>query len=215
MKVGTDAVLLGAWSDVQHARQILEIGTGSGVIALMLAQRSSPAAHIDAVEIEESDASQASENVRNSPWQKKISVHHKAIQDYRPAHAYDMIVSNPPFFSNGLLPPAQKRKTARHDGTLTHEALTHHALQLMTSNGKFCVILPYTEGISFREMALGKGLHCSRQLAFYSRREKPQERWLFEFILHRSATKNEKLVLYNQAGEWSHEYKALTKAFYL
>jgi tRNA1Val (adenine37-N6)-methyltransferase len=105
MKVGTDAVLLGAWCPVGNANRILDIGTGSGVIALMLAQRSVAGAHIDAVELNTDDAQQAQANVQGSAWPSKVRVIHSAIQDHRPDAAYGLVVTNPPYFSNSLLPP--------------------------------------------------------------------------------------------------------------
>src|SRR3954468_22106190 len=115
MKVGTDAVLLGAWADVSDSKSILDIGTGCGVIALMLAQRNGGAT-IDAVEIDEASAIQAKENFERSPW--KLNVFNTSIQEF--AHPpYDLIVSNPPFFSESLLPPTTKRQLARHTKSLS------------------------------------------------------------------------------------------------
>src|SRR5690349_15209367 len=96
MKVGTDGVLLGAWADPGEAKYILDIGTGSGIIALMLAQRTNEDVIIDAVEVEATDAAQAAENISNSPWPAKVLVHHTAIQNFNSERKYDLIVSNPP-----------------------------------------------------------------------------------------------------------------------
>ncbi|MGC4023205.1 MAG: methyltransferase, partial [Cyclobacteriaceae bacterium] len=142
MKVGTDAVLLGAWMDLDNAQSILEIGTGSGVIALMVAQRTPADAHIDAIEIEEQDATQAKENVKNSPWPSKIGIHQAAFQDFENKTKYDLIFSNPPYFNKSLLPPSSERSRVRHTNTLSYEELIVHSLRLINTKGKLAVILP-------------------------------------------------------------------------
>lgn len=213
MKVGTDAVVLGAWVNVAHASRILEIGTGSGVIALMLAQRSAHAAHIDAIEIAEEDAAQARQNVERSPWAGKIKVLHVPIQDFRAA-PYDLIVCNPPFFSDSLLPPSEKRKQARHTGLLTQEELIENSMRLMTDAGRLAVILPVKEGERFKSLARRNQLKLHRALTFFSRKGKPQERWLFEFSTLPGEAKIESLTLH-EGLDWSPAYKELTKDFYL
>jgi len=102
-KVGTDAVLLGSWVNVKGAKKILDIGTGCGVIALMLAQRTEDDVMIDAIEVEKADAAQAMENILSSPWPNKVSVFEKSLKEFNPGMPYDLIVSNPPFFINSLL----------------------------------------------------------------------------------------------------------------
>jgi tRNA1Val (adenine37-N6)-methyltransferase len=205
MKVGTDAVLLGAWVSINHAKSILDIGTGSGVIALMLAQRSN--ALIDAVEPDKNSAEQAAVNFRSSPWSNRLRVYNLPIQDFEYSH-YDLIVSNPPFFSNSLLPPNASRQAARHTETLSFDDLI-----LATKHGRLAVILPATEGNLFREKAREQGLHCNRSLAFYSRRDKPQERWLMEFSQNPGEITTEKLVLYEEKDRWTKEYALLVKDF--
>lgn len=203
MKVGTDAVLLGAWADVANAKSILDIGTGCGVIALMLAQRSN--AIVDAVEIDVESAKQAKENFDASPW--KINIHNTAVQDL--AGQYDLIVSNPPFFNNSLLPPASSRQKARHTTTLTHEDLMKSVSRLLTPGGKFAVIVPDNALISNPY-----GLTCSRATAVYPRQK--LERWLLEFSSNEKASfrEEERLVLFD-GDERSQEYSRLTREFYL
>jgi len=121
LRVGTDAVLLGSWVDVNKAKVILDVGTGSGVIALMLAQRTEDDVQIDAIEIEKEDVSQAKENVLPSPWPKKVSIFEKSFQEFVPPLKYDLIVSNPPYFINSLLPPTVHRARTRHTEHLTFE----------------------------------------------------------------------------------------------
>jgi tRNA1Val (adenine37-N6)-methyltransferase len=216
-KVGTDGVLLGAWVSVNNCKNILEIGTGSGVIALMLAQRTGGEVMIDAVEIQHEDARQAQENVTKSLWQEKISVHETAIQDFSSTIQYDVIVSNPPYFVNSWLPPNEQRTKVRHTSTLSFIELLQAVIKNLTITGLFALILPYTEAMQFIQLAESVGLHLVRQCAFKSRNHKPVERVLMEFSHVSCPLTSEHLVLYkNENGEeWSDEYKQLTKDFYL
>ena len=116
MKVGTDGVLLGAWADCNGAKRILDIGTGTGVIALMLAQRNAEA-EVQAVEIDETATRRARSNFDLSPWAERLTVENCAVQEFAPAEKFDLIVSNPPYFVDSLLPPDAKRSTARHTTT--------------------------------------------------------------------------------------------------
>ncbi len=205
MKVGTDAVLLGAWVNVGNAKTILDIGTGCGVIALMLAQRS--AARIDAVEPDGNSVMEAQKNFNNSRWSDRLSIHHTSIQAYQHL-PYDLIVSNPPFFSNSLLPPKATRQVARHTGTLSFDDLLH-----ATKGGRLAIILPTAEGNLFRKKARDHGLYCNRSLAFYSRRNKPQERWLMEFSSKETEESMENLILYEENDRWTAVYADLVKDF--
>jgi tRNA1Val (adenine37-N6)-methyltransferase len=216
MKVGTDAVLLGAWVHVRNAQQILDIGTGSGTIALMLAQRSvDTGATIDAVEIEETDALQAKENFTTSPWSSRIHLHHVAIQQFRPYKYYDVIVSNPPYFNNSQKPPDTKRHQARHTVTLPYDELIAATLRLLYEDGSFNVILPFTEGLHFIDVAKQHGLFCSRQFSFRSKAQKPIERLLLEFRKTENTIETGEIVLYQDNEKWSDEYIRLTSDFYL
>lgn len=215
MKVGTDAVLLGTWTAVGVANRILEIGTGSGVIALMLAQRTNQNVEIDAVEILAEDAAQAEQNFIQSPWAAKIKMHHTAIQGFNAA-PYDLIVCNPPFFSNSLLPPSGKRKIARHTLSITQPELVKQVDRLLSQKGRFALILPVEEGEKFKTVAGKANLHCNRKMAIYTRMNKPQERWLLEFSREKKGGPHrESLTLYGQGENWSSAYKDLTKSFYL
>jgi tRNA1Val (adenine37-N6)-methyltransferase len=217
MKVGTDAVLLGAWVEVgADVKRILDVGTGCGVIALMMAQRSGFDARIDAVETDESSVLQARENVRQSPWPDKVQIHHTPVQVFN-SKTYDLVVSNPPYFSKSLLPPASGRKAARHTETLSFAELIENAKRLLSPKGTLAVILPVAEGSHFRDLATSFQLHCHRSAAFFSRRGKPQERWLLEFSFPgvMPAREPETIVLYEYGDQWTSEYSRLTGDFYL
>jgi tRNA1Val (adenine37-N6)-methyltransferase len=214
-KVGTDGVLLAAWVGVSGVRSILEIGTGSGVMALVLAQRTDKHCSIDAVEVDKESAEQAVENVLRSPWPKKVDVHHMSIQAFDSDRRYDLIVSNPPYFVKSSLPPEVKRSNARHTGTLSFEDLTDAALRLLKPDGKLAVILPVVEAQSFIEIAGRKKMYCIRQCEVQSRKHKPVERILLEFGLKPAQTLVDNLVIHGEKAEWSEEYTRLTGAFYL
>jgi tRNA1Val (adenine37-N6)-methyltransferase len=130
MKVGTDAVLLGAWANLPPTGSVLDVGTGTGIIAMMAAQRSN--GNVDAIEIDIDAYIQAAENCANCKWQDRINVHHKSLQDYSAEtnKKYDAIVSNPPYFDNCLQAASESRTMARHTCTLKFEELLHGAISL-------------------------------------------------------------------------------------
>jgi tRNA1Val (adenine37-N6)-methyltransferase len=215
MKVGTDAVLLGAWVKVDGAATLLDIGTGSGLIALMLAQRSDEKAIIDAVELQADAAAQAAVNVANSPWPGKVIVHNARIQEYRPQVRYNVIVSNPPYFTNSLRPPSLDRTRARHDAALTPQELSLSAASLLSTEGAFSLILPLSESDSFVMCAVRNNLFLARMTRFFSRHGKAQERALMEFRRQPSSLQEDSLVLYKSGTKWTDKYWELTNDFYL
>jgi tRNA1Val (adenine37-N6)-methyltransferase len=214
-KVGTDGVLLGAWAAVQDTNEILEIGTGSGVIALILAQRTSTKTHIDAVELDRNSAEQASDNVAASPWPTKVSVHHSSIQFFQSPKKYDLVISNPPFFVNSTRSPENERTNARHTGELTFDELIDVALKFLNGDGRLAIILPTTEATLFIEKAAEKNLYCQKKCEVQSRNHKPIERILLEFGLKPAQILAGNLVIHGLRDEWSEEYVNLTKDFYL
>jgi tRNA1Val (adenine37-N6)-methyltransferase len=214
MKVGTDGVLLGAWVDIRDAHNILDIGTGSGVIALMLAQRTSGAANIESVEIEKDAADQAAENFRTSPWPSKVSVQQVAIQNYFPPVRFDLIVSNPPYFNKSLKPPDETRHQVRHTALLPYDELLKAAARLLSPAGRLSLILPYQEAITFVELAERYELFCTRRYHFRTRIEKAVERTLLEFCSIREPVDEGELLLYDKGVEWSATYRNLVSDFY-
>ena len=156
MKVGTDAVLLGSWINPGNAINILDIGTGTGVIALMLAQQST--AVVDAIDIDEGAYQQARENFRISPWFMRMAVERISLQDFVKTYPnrYDIIVSNPPYFHNASKPSTESRLNARHATALSFEDLSMGVKQLLKPGGRFYVILPKQEGLEFMDIAQSK-----------------------------------------------------------
>lgn len=216
-KVGTDGVLLGAWANVSESDlSLLDIGTGSGLIAIMLAQRSATRAHIDALDIAADDVQQARENVLMSPWPEKVTVHHVALQDFFPEKQYDLIVSNPPFFVRSLLPLDEKRSQARHTLELSFRDLLANVSRLLKPQGKFAVIMPSIAAAGFITLAGTHSLFPLRKCIFRARANKPPERSLVEFSERPGKTSDENLILYDDASDrWSPSYRTLTSAFYL
>jgi tRNA1Val (adenine37-N6)-methyltransferase len=220
MKVGTDGVLLGAWVGLQDVNYALDIGTGCGVIALMLAQRKS-ALSIDAVEVLAADAQQAYENVESSPWRERIMVHHSSIQEFGSSRRYDLIVTNPPFFDGSMLPPHPGRASVRHTMSLSHGELLAAVHRLLEPAGRFGIILPSAGFDSFNKQAEKGGLFPRRVLAFQTRPGRPSERHLVEYARRSGALTEETMSLYtgafqdNSHDHWSNEYRALVNDFYL
>ncbi len=217
MKVGTDGVLLGAWVDVQGAEKILDIGTGTGVIAIMLAQRSATA-EIHAVEIDEDSYSQAAENMAGSPWAERLQAHLDSIQHFSKTSGrqFDLIVSNPPFFSGGTLSNSQDKTSVRHTVKLPHGDLLAAVRTLLAPKGKFCLILPNLEGLRFREMAAHYHFYCSKITEIQSRPGKPVERLLLQFEKTvKKLEKNTLLIHQGTANQHSADFQTLTGGFYL
>jgi tRNA1Val (adenine37-N6)-methyltransferase len=216
MKVGTDAVLLGAVADVGNSRQVLEIGTGCGVIALMLAQRSD--AVIDAVEIDEESAGQATENAKNSPWKNRISIIHSSLQDFtkQAAKKYDIIISNPPYFSGSLKSANTKRNLSRHDEMLSLYELLSCVQELMSGDASLWLILPVKESSQLIKKALETGFSVHYILKIMTKSGCAPERFIL--LLKKSIpekTVEEILVIKNDDGLYTKEYKELTKDYYI
>ncbi len=214
MKVGTDGVLLGAWVNLSDEQTILDIGTGTGLIALMLAQRSH--AHVDAVESEINASKQAKENVQRSPWSKRIKIYHQPVQDFKPGKKYDLIITNPPYFINSKENPDINKTQARHTQTLSQDQLLSAVLRLLKKDGKLSIILPYVEGKMFLEAAQKKGLYCSRKTFVKPTPNKEPKRLMLEFTFKKKPLNEDYLVIENnKRHHYSKEYKELTKEFYL
>ena len=218
MKVGTDGVLLGAWVEAEAAQSILDIGTGTGVIAVMLAQRNE-FAPVHGVEIDDEAAAQAAENMRATPWAERLHVRHHSIQDYArdTEQRYDLIVSNPPFFTGGVLSQSENKTGVRHTVKLPHGDLLIATQTLLTQQGVFAVVLPLLEGLRFVEMARSYRLYCERMTEVRTKAGKPVSRLLLQFTRHipHAIRKDELIIQQDEANAWTPEYRELTKEFYL
>lgn len=218
MKVGTDGVLLGVWADIAAAQHLLDIGTGTGLIALMLAQRSAQTVQIDAIDIAADAAEQARQNIARSPWANRINIAHCALQHYTPTTRYDHIVSNPPFFRAALLSAQATRNTARHDTDLSFETLLHHAARLLLPQGRLSVILPHECRQLFAQLAAIEQLYICRQTDIAAYPHKKPKRVLLELRSSTQSTKydHDILYIYQHKGtkEYSTNYHQLTNEFY-
>lgn len=217
MKVGTDAVLLGAWIKTGEAKHILDVGTGTGIIALMLAQKSN--ALIDAIDIDRNAVEQAQENVANSPFKENVSVFHKSLQSFSNEikRKYDLIVSNPPYFVDSSKAPDETRNFARHTDELSFDDLLDGVKKLLEPNGSFCLILPFKEGSVFIEKARHAGLFCNHITRVKTRKDKEEpKRLLFCFSFKEKEMMEDEIVIeLNERHQYTPEYIELTKDYYL
>ena len=213
MKVGTDGVLLGAWANSDNAKRMLEIGTGTGVIALQMAQRN-PIAHIHAVEIDDTAAKRASANFDLSPWAERLTVEQTAVQEFEPSEKFELIVSNPPYFVDSLLPPDAKRSTARHTHDLTFEELDSAVCRLLDENGRFALILPVTE---FEKYLALTQLHLVRRCDVCPVEGGAIKRIMGEFAKQPTTEIEIENIAIERGrrGDYTDDYRALTKDFYL
>jgi tRNA1Val (adenine37-N6)-methyltransferase len=217
MKVGTDAVLLGAWIFPNGSKQILDIGTGTGVISLMLAQKTD--AHIDAIDIDTNAFNQATQNASESKFSSQISVIHSSLQEYSKIanKKYNLIVTNPPYFEQSLKSSDEQRSFARHADVLPFEELIDGVIKLLDPKGKFCLILPTLEAEKFRVLAQKRGLFLSKLLRVKSKVNKDiDKRHLMQFEFTPTEFSEKTLAIeLDERHQYTDDYKQLTKDYYL
>jgi tRNA1Val (adenine37-N6)-methyltransferase len=213
MKVGTDGILLGAWADGIKAQHILDIGTGTGLIALMLAQRSQ--AQIDAIEIDRDAYQQALDNTAQSPWSHRITVHHGAIQGYDTARVYDLIVSNPPFFAQSSLSLDLARNTARQSDRLIMPDLLQATQRLLRDSGKLAIVYPILQAEQFSREAEACGLFCQRRLWVRPTLNHPPKRVLMEWGRYRRTLEEATIAIEIDRHHYTQNYLQLTRDFLL
>jgi tRNA1Val (adenine37-N6)-methyltransferase len=217
MKVSTDAVLLGAWVIPNGSTNILDIGTGTGVIALMLAQKSK--ANISAIDIDKEAVDQAAINFSESGFTNKLDISHSSLQDFvnNTSQTFDLVVTNPPYFVDSLKNFDSHRSNARHADVLPYIDLIAGVKKILNPKGKFCLILPKKEAEKFRELAETKGFHLSKLLRVRTRLDKGEEkRHLMQFEFHPSEFSESTLVIEaDQPMKYTEEYKNLTKDYYI
>ncbi len=221
MKIGTDGILLGAWAQAEQPQRILDIGTGTGLIALMMVQRF-PSAIVDAVEIEPNAAEQAARNFSVSPWPQRLNLHHQSIQSFSasglPDKVYSLIVSNPPWFVDSLKSNESSRNLARHTDSLGHEDLLNSVRLLLHRSGRFAVVLPFGESTSFIHSAQERNLFCRRQCHVRSKPRQSPHRILLEFetVPADSPAIPQELTIENeQHHDYTESFRELTRDFYL
>ncbi|MBT3209051.1 MAG: methyltransferase [Bacteroidetes bacterium] len=216
MKVGTDGVLLGAWTKTNNAKNILDIGTGTALIALMLAQKSD--AEIVAIEIDKNSYLQSLSNINESRWANRISAKHISLQNFvaQTQRKFDLIVCNPPYFENSLKSPISERNIARHNQNLSTEELLNGVSKLLTENGRFCVVFPFIQANNLIMKAQEFELFCNEKLHVKPRYNIETKRVLMEFSRKKSKINENFIVIENdKRHDYTLDYKNLTKDYYL
>lgn len=214
MKVGTDGVLLGAWA--HGGERVLDIGTGTALVALIMAQRF-PEASVAGVEIDSAAASQARENVAASPFAGRVGIYETSIQAFESSGVFDAIVSNPPFFNNSLKNPDSQRAAARHTDTLPYRDLFAAVKRLLAPEGEFSAVIPFDCLTAFTAEAYMAGLAMSRRCAIKTTPRKSPRRYLVAFRHAADAfdTDTAMQCLMNADGSRSEWYQNLTSELYL
>ncbi len=215
MKVGTDAVLLGAWTKIQNTKTILEIGTGSGVISIMLAQRSE--VKIEAIDIDKSSVNQASDNFKISPWNKHLAAKHFSLKEFiiESKNQYDLIVSNPPFFIDSLKSPNKNKTRSKHTDELSYSDLIQGLIHFLSPQGRACLILPFTESKSFINLARLENIYLNKQLLIKPKKSKQANRILMEFSFSKTTLEKDEIYLRKADNSFSDKYKNMSKDYYL
>ena len=217
MKVGMDGVLLGAWTDASKAARILDIGTGTGLIALMLAQKNR-SSQIDAIEVDTEAFNEAVQNIQQSNWGDRIRAELCSFQEFseRTSLKYDLIVSNPPFFTNGIKAPVENRAQARHSDSLPLDVLISGAANMLSEKGRITLVLPIESLPEVGELADSNKLFISRLCRVKPNPQKPDFRILIELTNEECTIQEENLMIeFEKHHDYTPEYKALTKDFYL
>lgn len=216
MKVTSDACIFGAYISVPKDGRILDIGAGTGILSLMLAQRSNEPITIDAVEIDREAATQAADNVKNSPWSNRIRVHSGPIQDFNPPSplSYEKIICNPPFYDQKSTSKDPRKKVAWHTGSLTHSVLVDLAIKWLSNTGLFNLILPCTEEERFVFLSEEKGLVKQESCYLHHYADRSPNRVFLQFGKQCTSPTTRNLVIYDQQQVYTNECRELLTPYY-
>lgn len=215
MKIGIDGVLLGAWTNTSKVKTILDVGTGTGLLSIMMAQRSN--ALITAIEIEKNAADEAIKNVTDSPWKDRINVQHTSFQDFVGSNTkkFDLVVSNPPYFSNALKAKNEKRNLARHNDNLTYNELLIGANNLLSDAGIISIILPHSMLGNILMLAENINLHIQKITVIKSKPSREPHRVLIQLGKVKCDVQKSTFVIYEDNNSFTRSFRELTHQFYL
>jgi tRNA1Val (adenine37-N6)-methyltransferase len=214
MRVGTDAVLLAAWVSLENCTHVLDVGTGTGVIALICAQRSASSV-IEAIEIDQGSAEDARENFKQSPWNDRLKIHLGDFLKIVTSDKFDLIISNPPYFTHSLRASDPIRNAARHDDYLPSDAFMRHSKRMLKPDGKIALIFPKTELERWVLDAAAVGLRPARISHVFTLAHKDAARVMIEFSFHAPLEPEmESIIIQKSPGEPSDAYKQMTTAYY-
>ena len=213
MKVGTDGILLGAWADVKHCKNILDMGSGTGLLTLMLAQRTEENCQIQAVELDPIAAKQAQENINDSVWKNRIQLIQTDIQHFLQTteQTFDLIVANPPYFEQGIACKNEGRELARYTKQ-SHLNWLEWAAMRLSENGRISFILPYNAG---KTLIKSTALFCIKQTNVITKVGKTPQRMLLTFSKQPQVSIQDQLVIYDEDNQYTEAFIELTKDFYL
>lgn len=214
MRINTDGVLLGALASHNQARTVLDVGTGTGVIALMLAQRYA-GAKVWGVEIDASAAQRATQNFEHSPFFDRLSCIHQDVLSWKTDLLFDLIVSNPPFFLNSLKNPDQRRGIAKHANEALFDGLLSFSQSHLKPQGKLQLIIPFDLAEWLTKKALGYSLSCVERIDVQSFEASPAIRSILSFSNGTPAEDPAKLIIYRGKGEHSEDYKRILSPYFL
>jgi len=217
LKVCTDSCLFGAWvaSRLPQVSSILDIGTGTGLLALMLAQKQA-SAQLTALEIDAQSALLAQQNMANSRWSDRIKIENVSLQEFKSTHSFGLIISNPPFFEKQLRSDTKQHNLAKHQDGLTKEELLRHSLGLLSRQGHFYVLFPDVEGKTFQELAKGEGLFLQQEVIVRNKKEGPVFRRMQSYSFERTVESLQtELVIYKAPKIYTEGFITLLKDYYL
>ena len=217
MKIGTDSVLLGAWTSINHRPfSVLDIGAGTGVLGLMIAQRSN-AQNIEAIEIDGNAYEQCSENFENSPWADRLFCYHASLIEFTEEieDKFDLIICNPPFYSEDYKTENKARDLARFNDAMPFEHLIYAAVNLLSKDGIISVVIPHKEEPSFVDLAAKAGLFPNRMLRVKGNPDSDIKRSLLEFSFNELEVQTSELIIETARHQYTEDYINLTKDFYL
>ena len=216
MKVGTDGVLLGCWASIPQHGNVLDIGTGTGLIALIVAQRSGDHVLIEGIDNDRKAFKEAEYNFNASPWQERLNIRDTSLQEFQPDTTYDLIITNPPFFRNENQIADPSRARARISENLEVTEIFKFASRHLRPNGLLALVYPYDQKIILEELAIEHSLYITRATAVKPKKENPRERILLEFRRYQGDLVEDELTIQKiKRNDFTDEFIELTKDFYL